>query len=440
MNASKSKGTFNFLELLLKDNRNRRSKAKSVMPVDELPLSGLRILDLTGVWSGPHATRLLADCGAEVIRIEYSKRMDIARGWSTSFERYNIIPNILQLNRNKRSITLDLKDSRGVDIFKELVKVADVVMENFRTGFMVRVGLGYDILQQIKPDIILVSMPGFGCTGPEASYPAYGAGLEALSGVQSLTAYDKGEKPRRVKELDMFNGLHGASAVMTALLYRQMTGKGQWVDLSQLETSTTGLIGEHLLEYEMNNSQTLPLGNRHPSFAPHGCYRCEGDDKWVVIAVRTEAEWEKFCAAVGHPEWKDDERFRCSQDRLRHHDELDHLIETWTTHYTHYEAMHILQQAGIAAGAVLNAAEVCSDPHVNERGFIRNARDAGEGGLRFPGVPFKFSEGNGEVFWRGQRLGEDNEYVLCEILGRPKDDLEILKYDKVGTAFDLEDE
>lgn len=424
---------------VVKDKLRLRKRVRRNRPSNGLPLNRVRLLDLTHVWSGPHAARLLADWGAEVIKIEYCQRMDSTRGWLKRFRLYNLTPHHLQLDRNKRSITLDLKESRAKKVFEELIKVSDVVIENFRAGFMASLGLDYNHLKHINPEIILVSMPGFGSTGPEKSCPAYGASLEAVSGLQSLTSYGKGERPRRLKELDMFVGLQGASAVMTALFYRQRTGKGQWVDLSQLESVLTALIGEHLLEYEMNGNQTLPIGNHHPSFAPYGCYRCRGDDKWVVIAVRTDEEWEKFCASVKHPEWKNDERFCNTESRLKSLNQLDILIENWTIKNTHYQAMQCLQEAGIAAGAVLNVKEVCSDPHINQRQFIRTEKEAGKGGLRFPGIPFKVSGENGDVFWRGPCLGDDNEYVLCEILGIPLTELGSFQCGKIGTAYDSEE-
>jgi crotonobetainyl-CoA:carnitine CoA-transferase CaiB-like acyl-CoA transferase len=408
------------------------------MDVGGLPLDGVRILDLTKAWSGPHAGRILADWGAEVIKVEYAKRLDLARGSIKKYGLYNIVPHILQLGRNKRSITLDLKSPRGMEILTDLVKISDVVIENFRAGFMETIGLDYENLKRIRPDIIHVSMPGYGSTGSYASYSAYGASLEAMSGIQSLTAYEKSTRSYRAKELDMFIGVQGASAVMTALLYRQQTGEGQWVDLSQLEAAATGLIGEHLLEFAINGHQTLPLGNRHPEFAPQGCYRCKGVDKWIAIVVRTDADWESLCQSVGHPEWQHDERFATREKRMSNHDELDRLLESWTREQTHTDAMHTLQEAGVAAGAVVNMEELCCDPHVNDRGFIRTARNSGKSGLRFPGIPFKFSSGSGDIFWRGPKLGEDNAYVVCDVLGRPKSDLDALKFKTVGTAFDIE--
>jgi crotonobetainyl-CoA:carnitine CoA-transferase CaiB-like acyl-CoA transferase len=403
---------------------------------NDLPLTGIRVIDLTHNWAGPHATRLIADFGAEVIKVEYSRRLDGMRGASKEHHAYNHHPRWWQMNRNKVSITLDLKSPRDNETFRDLVAISDVVVENSRVGVMKRLGLGYDILKTIKPDLIFLSMPVFGQTGPEASYAGYGGAIEALSGMEVLTAYDKSSRPMRVKEMDVTNGVVGACAIMTALMYRQQTGEGQYIDLSQLEAATTGLIGDHLLEYVMNGAQTLPLGNRHASYAPQGCYKCKGDDKWVVLVIRSDEEWEKFCEVLRLPELASDVRFATTSARVINQDELDHLIEGWTLLHTHYEVMHLLQQVGIAAGPVLNVEEIKENDHLKARGFFQMGQEGSD--MLFPGMPFRLSEGMGEIRRPGPQLGEHNEYVLHELLGRSKEEIQPLTEDRIGTAFDIE--
>jgi len=216
------------------------------------PLDGVRVVDLTHEWAGPHATRMLADFGADVIKVEYVRRMDIMRLARTEGCAYNHHPRWLQLHRNKQSVTLDLKQPDDAEIFKELVRLADVVVESSRPGVLARLGLGDDVLRALRPDLIMVSMSGFGQTGPEASYAGYGGCLEAVSGLQALTAYERDGRPMRVREMDVINGVSGACAIMTALVHRRQTGQGQRIDLSQLETTTGALVGAHLLEYVMN--------------------------------------------------------------------------------------------------------------------------------------------------------------------------------------------
>jgi crotonobetainyl-CoA:carnitine CoA-transferase CaiB-like acyl-CoA transferase len=400
-----------------------------------LLLGGIRIVDLTHDWAGPHATRLLADYGAEVIKVEYSRRMDGMRGGRLEVQAYNHHPRWLEINRNKLSITLDLKRARDVETFKDLVRVSDVVIESSRVGVMEGFGLGYEALRRIKPDIVLVSMTAFGQTGPEASYAGYGGCIEPLSGVQSLTAYNKTSRPMRIREMDVTNGVLGACAIMTALIYRQQTGKGQWIDLSQLEAATSGLVGEHFLAYALNGAQALPVGNRHPYYAPQGCYPCQGEDKWVAIVIRADEEWERLCEVMGRRDLQSETRLATRAGRAQNHDELDKVIGSWTRRHTHREVMELLQQEGIAAGAILDVEEISTDPHLEARSFFRNARD---GSGRFPGMPFGLAETPGEVRRRGPHLGEHNDYVLCELLGWPRDQVETFAPDKIGTAFDIE--
>ncbi len=400
------------------------------------PLEGIRVIDLTHAWAGPHATRLLADYGAEVIRVEYVRRLCLLRGGKKDNHAYNHQPGWFQVNRNKYSITLDLKQEWDRDVFRDMIKISDVFIENARTGVMEQLGFSYGHLIEIKPDIIFVSMAAFGNSGPYASYAGYGATIETVGGIQNLTAYDRHSKPYRIKELDIFNGIAAAGAIMTALFHRQRTGKGQHVDFSHMEAATHALIGEHLLEYAVNGVQTLPYGNRHFSYAPQGCYQCRGEDKWVTLTVRSEEEWRNFCDAVNHPEWKTNPRFDTRTARMKHHDELDRLIEQWTRQLTHYEAMEILQNHGIPSGAVLNVSEINSDNHLKKRGYFVEEETGAH--RAFQGLPFKLSQAAGKIQWGGPDLGQHNDYVLGELLGRSTDEVKRIPVDEIGTAYDPE--
>ncbi|MCK9419584.1 MAG: CoA transferase [Nitrospirae bacterium] len=399
------------------------------------PLKGIRIIDLSHSWAGPHCARLLGDFGAEVIKVEYVKRLCLLRGACKQAAVYNAHPGWLQVNRNKYSITLDLKVEKDRDILRDLIKVSDVLIENSRFGVMEKLGFGYTDAVKIKKDLIMLSMAAFGKTGPYASYSGYGAVFESVGGIQSLTAYEKNGKPVRIKELDVTNGLAGASAVMTALVHRQKTGEGQYIDLSQLEAATHGLIGEHLLEFAMNGTSMLPLGNRHRTFAPQGCYRSLGDDKWITLTIRTDEEWRSFCDVTSHPEWKSDARFATREARTRNHDLLDVMIEEWTGRHTHLQAMQILQGMGIPSGAVLDAEEIRNSVHLKERAYFMNEEDSG---MLFMGMPFTLSGSEGRISRRGPELGRDNEYVICELLGRSKKEVRPMQEDQIGTAYDPE--
>lgn len=409
-------------------------KNKSVAQSEGLPLKGMRVIDFTHSWAGPHCTRVLADFGAEVIRIEYIRRLCMFRGGTKENQVYNKQPSWFHLNRNKYSVTLDLNIEQDKKALKELIRGADVFIENSRTGIMEKLGFNYEELIKINPDIIMVSMAAYGNTGPDASLGAYGAALEAMSGIQNLTGYGADDKPERIREMDVTNGIGASCAIMTALLYRQETGYGQHVDFSQMEFSTHALIGEHLLEYAMNNTHAPASGNRHRSFAPQGCYRSKGEDKWITLTVCSDEEWQRFCEALGHPEWKTDPRFARNSARMENHDALDRLIEDWTSKYTNYEAMRIIQDHKIAAGAVLDLADIKNDPHLKQRGYL--IPDINEPEKQSIGMPFKLSQGAGRVRWRGPDLGQHNEYVLCEILGRSKDEVKPISTEEIGTAYD----
>lgn len=401
------------------------------------PLAGIRIADFTHDWAGPHAVRVLADYGAEVIKIEYPKRLDGMRG--AFLDRIDAHPRWWQINRNKRSITLDLHRPEHVHAARELVKTCDVVVDNSRPGVMERFGLGYEVLKALRPDVILVALSAHGATGPWSGYAGYGGAIEALSGVQSLTAYERDGDPMRVREVDVTNGIMGACAVMTALAHRDRTGEGQRVDVSETE-ACTWLIGEHLLERAVNGRQTLPVGNRHPRYAPQGCYRCRGDDRWLVVTIRTDAEWAAFAGAAGHAEWAADPRFRTVEERRRHHDEIDRLIEDWTAAQDAREATALLQRAGVAAGFVATMRDLAEDPHLHSRRWLARL-EAGRHPGTYPGFPFVFREGGGAALARcGPDLGEDNRAVLVDSLGLPASVIPPLTPEHLGTAFDLETE
>jgi crotonobetainyl-CoA:carnitine CoA-transferase CaiB-like acyl-CoA transferase len=400
-----------------------------------LPLAGIRVLDLGHEWSCPHTARLLADFGAEVLKIEYLKRLDFMRGNITQDQAYDRQVCFWQVHRNKKSITLDLQEPVEKEIFCDLARIADIVLENSRPGVMDRLGLGYDCLKQLNSQIILISMSAFGRTGPESAYGGYGGSIEAISGIQSLTAYESDAPPRRIKEMDVTNGIAGACAAMTALLHRQVTGEGEWIDLSETESATHALIGEHFLELAVNGTCPQPIGNRHPEYAPQGCYPCSGEDRWMVISVTSDDQWQAFCKVIDHTEWATDERFTTQSARQSHHDELDLLIESWTSQQDPRDATHCLQTVGIAAGPVLDMADLCADPHLEQREYFQTPTLAPEQG-RFLGFPFRLSKGDGCLLTRSPDLGDHNHSAICELLGRPQQQIPSIVESELGTSVD----
>ncbi len=401
-----------------------------------LPLSGIRVLDLTQVYAGPTCTRILCDLGAEVIKLEGLKRTDITRllviaDNDSHDDFWNRMGYFLYRNAGKKSLTLDFSEPDAVELLKRLIPHADVVAESFTPRVMAQHGLDYESLCKIRPDLIMISLSGYGQNGPWRDYTAYGMGLEPACGISSLTGYRGGEPLRTgIAFTDPYSGIAGAGAVLTALHYRRRTGKGQYIDLSEQEAAIP-IGGYALMDYALNGREPERIGNRSLWFAPQGCYPCRGEDNWLVLTVRDDAEWQAFCGAVGQPKWAGDERFADVLGRHRHHDELDELIASWTREQGHIDAMHLLQAEGVTAAAVLNPKEVLLDPHLRERGYFEMVEHAG--GVR--PVPkqlgARFAAFDTNVRGTAPKLGEHNREVLQGMLGLSDDELNELQEAKV---------
>jgi crotonobetainyl-CoA:carnitine CoA-transferase CaiB-like acyl-CoA transferase len=388
-------------------------------------LQGVRIVDLTQIWSGPFATQLLADLGAEVIKVEPIYRLDPDRGmeWpavgaTLAGDRpYNRSGSFNEHNRNKLAITLDLKKPRAVDVFKRLVAVSDVVIDNFSFGVMERLGLGYEALKAVKPDIIVLSMPAFGNTGPERGYIGYGPVQEQLSGVTSITGYE-GSPPLETGFYygDPSAGLQAAGAILTALWSRRRTGRGQFVDLSQRETLVS-FLGEMLLDHQMNARTWQPRGNRDESMAPQGVYPCAGEDSWIAISCRDDREWRRLCEAMGQTALADDPRFADVLVRWRNQDALDPIIAEWTRGQDHLALTQRLQGAGVAAAAVLNHQELLENKHFRGRGYFETVEHPEAGTHDYHGMTWKLSHTPGGIRFPAPLYGQHNERVLRDLLG-----------------------
>jgi crotonobetainyl-CoA:carnitine CoA-transferase CaiB-like acyl-CoA transferase len=404
----------------------------------DLPLAGVRVLDLGQVYAGPTCGRILCDLGAEVIKIEGLNRIDITRNFAvfenkTQDDYWNRSHYFLFRNAGKRSLTLDFsaEGAHAVELFKRLVEHVDVIVESFTPRVLAQLGLDYESLREIRPDLIMISLSGYGQNGPWRDYAAYGMGLEPASGISSLTGYREGDPIRTgISFTDPYCGLVGAGALLAALHYRRRTGKGQHIDLSEQEAAIP-ICGYALMDYALNGRDPERIGNRSPWFAPQGCYPCLGDDNWLVLTVRNDAEWQSFCAAVGHPEWAEDERFADVLGRHANHDELDELIASWTREQDQMEAMHLLQEAGVIAAAVLNPKQVLLDPHLRQRNYFDMVEQAG--GVRPVPKQFGARFSAFEVGARGPapRLGEHNREVLQGLLGLSDDELAELQEAKV---------
>jgi crotonobetainyl-CoA:carnitine CoA-transferase CaiB-like acyl-CoA transferase len=412
------------------------------VPGSSSPLDGVRVLDLSQVFSGPYATRILGDLGADVVKLESIGRPDPERGEvaptrpapgrypdnEPGDEPYNRAARFVEYNRNKRGITLDLRSSDGLRLCRRLVALADVVIENFSVGVMDRLGLGYDALRSLRRDTILVSLPAFGDTGPEQRYVAFGPQQECLTGLVGISGYSE-DRPvsTSVYYPDPMVAVFAVSAIITALLHRHATGAGQHIKFAQRET-VLFTVPEPVLERCITGRVMGPLANGHPRYAPHGCYPCAGEDSWVVIAVTSEEEWRALCGVLARPELLDDPRFTNAAGRREHRADLDAAIETWTRSVEHHDAMARLQAAGVPAGAVLNTAELVSDPHYAARGFLPTVEyGAGVGRHSTMGFPWRFSRTPASIRMPTPLLGEHTREVLGELLGVTAEEYEALE-------------
>lgn len=396
------------------------------------PLSGTRVADFSWVWAGPFCTLQLAHLGAEVIRIESRDRPCVTRllpPFADFQPGLNRSGYFNQYNQAKRSLTLNLKHPRAIEVAKRLVSKSDVVAENFANGVMERMGFGYEEVRRLKPDIIMVSISGYGRTGPERDFVSYGPATVPLAGFSSVTGY-RGGPPMHVgiSYGDPTAGLHGALAVLAALCHRQRTGEGQFIDVSLWEAAVT-LLPDALLEYEISGAAPPRDGNRDPHMSPHGVFRSAGQDRWVSIAVRTDSEWRALCSAVGAPDLASDPRFATLAERKRNEDALEERITEWTKTLPPEQATERLQAAGVAAFPTMTNQDVAEDPHLNGRGFFVDLPHPEVGIRHHAGIPWRLSRTPCAVEAPAPCLGEDNERVLGEVLGYSAAEIEALRAD-----------
>lgn len=413
----------------------------------KLPLANLRIIDLSQVYAGPYAARLLADMGAEVIRVESAVRSTrggpapqsgaVYPDGQPGEKPYNRSAYYNELNRNKLAISLDLSKDKGKSVFKRLVNISDVVLENFTPRVMPNFGLDYPVLKAINPKIIMASISAYGQTGPYRDYASFGRGIEAMTGLSHMTGYTDGPPlGPGIAYADATTGLHAAFTVLLALRHRARSGKGQYIDLS-LRESLTAIMGEHVLEYSMSGTVPQRNGNHDSSTPLQGCYRCRGDDAWVTISIRSEEQLPILFDTIGHPGLAQDERFLTLLSCKRCHTELDEFIDEWTSQHESPEAMRILQQVGIAAGAVQDAAQINRDPHLKQRGFFETVTHPEAGSHDYPGMPWKLSETPGKIRTPAPTFAQHNEYVFTELLGLSKEELTQLEAENIISTIPI---
>ncbi len=401
---------------------------------NEGPLHGVRIVEFTSAWAGPYATCLLGFLGAEVIKVESRQRPDHARLLSLStgknFETLNESEVFNNLNLNKSSVSLNLKKPRAVEIAKRLVQVSDVVIENMRPGVVPRLGLGYESLIAIKPDIIYLSSSACGQTGPDREYVGYAPTFAALAGLPHITGYEDWPPSNLMGSIDLRSACTATFAILAALYYHQQTGEGQYIDLSSQEAIAV-FAGDIFLDYVMNRRVQVRKGNKDDGMAPHNCYRCLGEDKWISIAVATPEEWAGLCRAMGKPELADDDRFSDSVRRKRNEEALDRIINEWTKNRDYYEVMKELQKAGVAAAPSLASEALFHDPHLKEREVFSQVDHPVIGKNWVIAPPWKFSVTPAAIRSHGPLLGEHTDEIFQNYLGMSPDEIQTLKEEQV---------
>ena len=393
-------------------------------------MAGYRVLDFGWVLAGAIPGMVLADMGAEVIKVETRQRLDYMRqgrpiiGTERDPEQHPMFHNV---NRGKLSVTLNTNHQEAVELARRLVTHCDVVLENFSPGVMHRLGLGYEDLMAIKEDIIMVSISSHGQTGPLRDLRAYAPSIGAMAGLDSTLGYE-GERPLGLKHAyaDISGALHAVFATVAALHQRQRTGRGQYVDLSMLR-ATVATMGAGLMEYEATDRVLGPKGNYDPTMAPYGNYPCQGEDRWVSIAVANDEEWRGLAQAIGSPNWTTEDRFASRYQRQRHRGELDDQLSEWTSQRDAWEITELLQSHGVAAIPVMDAEERLHDRHNQERGLYHEIEHPSLGVEPIFNLMWNLEKTPPSIRSHAPLLGQHNQQVLCDMLGLTQEELSDLE-------------
>lgn len=413
--------------------------------MNKLPLDGIRIVELTAIYAGPYASMILADWGAEIIRVETiqgmigSTRGQYARvpqdlvdqakasgsgqgavfpDWDPGPRPWNRAASFTSTGRNKLSMTVDLLRPEGRDILGRLLKTADVFIENNVPETIDKLQISYDWLKELNPEIIMIRMPAFGLTGPYTNFRCLGLHVDGVSGHTYTKGYVDEEISRRGDTVapDAAAGASSAFATFAALWHRKKTGKGQMIELTLAENFIP-FMAEHIIDYTMNGRVRGSIGNRDYHMAPHGVYPCLGNDHWMTIAVSSDQEWQSLCNVMGTPDLAKDPRFANSPSRHNNQDELDSIISNWTRQQNHLEVFHELQENGVAAGPVLDELEVLKDPHLVYRNYYEPLDHPEMPTLRYHGPLWRMSKTPNNLRTPPPLLGEHNPYVYKEVIG-----------------------
>lgn len=410
-----------------------------------LPLEGIRVADVTVVWAGPYVTQLLAEWGAEVIRVEPRTRIQpltrgadmqpppepalrqLAQMGMTLFaypdfqpgnEPWNRSPGFNSHARNKLSMTADVTTPEGREIFLDLIEKCDVLVENNVPETIEKANLTYDVLKERNPNLVMLRMPAFGLSGPYKNYRALGTHIEGMIGHHYIRSYPD-ETPEAAGDVytgDAVAGVMGAFAVAMALRARRRTGRGQMIELSQAENFLP-ILGDFILDWTANQRDAGPQGNQHRTHAPHGYYPCDGEDRWIGIDCDSDAAWSAICDVLGAGELASDPRFASEARRYEHRVELDRSLSEYTRHRSDAELFQALQDVGVIAGPVQNDADAFACPQLNARGFFEELPSDDCGTRRYPGLIFSMANTPNRLRRVAPNLGQDNDYVYREVLG-----------------------
>lgn len=398
--------------------------------MSKLPLEGVRVIDSSYVFAGPYACGILGDLGAEVIKIEGPSRPDFTRGGAFSgmlpdndggADPWNRTSTYNLANRGKKSMVLDLSRKEGRGVFVDLIKVTDIIIENFTPRVMRGWGLDYPHLKAINPGIIMVSNTGYGHGGPYSSYPAQATTQEATHGLAAVTGYRGGEPSKAGQSyVDFLAAWACTTAALLGLRFRRRFGRGLWADVGMYQLGCFN-VSEYVLDSIANGAQGERIANRHRQFAPQGCYRCAGSDAWCVLSVRDDEDWAALCKTIGRTELTSDQRFATEAARRANHDAIDEIITAWTKGVTKIEAMERLQAAGVPAGAVLDGRDLHFDPQLKARGLLETVnfpKERGMGSRRLMiGRPWRFGKVPLQVRGPAPTFGQHNREILSEVLG-----------------------
>ncbi len=386
---------------------------------------GIRVLDFSQVLAGPTATKLLVELGAEVIKVEFAEEGDPGRTLPRlrgSRSGYHV-----QQNRGKRSLCLDLRDPRATELILDLVPHVDVVLQNFALGVMERLGLGYDVVSAVNPRVVMCNMSAFGRQGPLAYKPGYDPIAQSWAGVLHMLGYeDRAPILAGISPGDVLTGVHAFGGVAAALFHRERTGRGQEVSVSLLDAYSTA-HEVNWQEWSVSGGESEPIrrGNVHPVVGGVGVF--ETGDGYVTVAAVNNGQWQRLTEAMGRPELSDDPRFASNPDRVTNRDEVNTFIATWLATQPHRDdVVNLLDDCRVPSAPVLTLAEAAQHPYLHEAGAVRWVDDDVLGKVLVPGMPIKFSETPGDASLMTHRLGEDNEYVTCELAGRSHDEYRAL--------------